>query len=93
MAAPEPEPEHQPIPIEPLEAMIAGLVLNEAFMSIPLDRLPVEVTHGVVLLFDTMLQRLRPLLPGDVPEFHATATAARQTAAIIRERYGLPPVI
>lgn len=80
--------------LDVLDAMTITVIATEAFLSVlTVDDPPSkEIARGVVLLYDQLLQRVKPLLPR-TPEmqhvFDGIAQAERLASAI-RELDGLP---
>ncbi len=78
-------------PLDTLDAMTIALVATEAFSSLPPDLSP-DLARGALLMYDQLMQRVKPLLP-DRPELahvFAGIETARKVANSVRRLDGVP---
>ncbi len=77
-------------PLDAADAMTITIVAAEAFSSLP--ELSPELARGALLLYDQIMQRVKPLLPDTPAMAHVFAgiETARQIANQVRRLDGVP---
>ena len=75
------------------DAMTITIVATDAFVAVS-NALPHQTMQGVVLLYDAIMRRVKPLLPQTDAMQHVFDAIRRveETAAAVRGADGLPPV-
>jgi hypothetical protein len=93
-------PADRPAPIlDVVDALAVTMVATQAFTSLPFDECSSEVLRGAVLFYDSVMQRVLPVLKGaygrDPHMRHVfdLIENTRQLAAAVRDRAGLPAVV
>ncbi len=84
-----------PYQLDTTEAMIAIIIVTEAFISMPFEQMTQGQKEGVLLMFEQITQRALPHLPRE-PEMQYLFDAVeriRAIAAVIREVRGMDPKV
>lgn len=75
------------------EAMIVAMVTVDAFASLPFADMPTAMQAGALLQYETVMRRIKPMLPPTLTHVFDSIKVAETIAVKIRKMAGLAPVI